>query len=233
MLSLYEMLCHSSSCACMRQIPLCRCAQVRPRAQKVIEIQHLHGRCLHHCKRVAAALLNRWTALGTCKCPLLVFASSSPNLLGKLKAPVSELPFILCMHGLQNHDQRASPQHHQSASASSPRHTPRPRSPLHQGFAEVAQQHLAAVVGQILRAEGAEDPEVWQPIVTRLALETAYAVLPSALAAFGVSDPRFYIKVCKPFHGSLCSCSCSRYSTGCLAVQSRALFARCSLAVPR
>ena len=63
----------------------------------------------------------------------------------------------------------------------------------------MAQQHLAAVVGQILRAEGAEDPAVWQPIITRLALEAAYAVLPSALAAFGVSDPRFYIKVCNLF----------------------------------
>lgn len=105
---------------------------------------------------------------------------------------------MLCMHGLQSHEHRASPQH-QSTSASSPRYSPRPKPPLQQGFAEVAQQHLAAVVGQILRAEGAEDPSVWQPIITRLALEATYAVLPSALAAFGVSDPRFYIKVCKPF----------------------------------
>ena len=105
------------------------------------------------------------------------------------------------MHGLQDHDQRTSPQH-QSTSASSPRHSPR-RPPLHQGFAEVAQHHLAAVVGQILRAEGAGDPALWQPIITRLALEAAYAVLPSALAAFGVSDPRFYIKVCKLFHSKV------------------------------
>ena len=105
------------------------------------------------------------------------------------------------MHGLQSHDHRASAQY-QSASASSPRHSPSSRPPLHQGFAEVAQQHLAAVVGQILRAEGAEDPALWQPIIIRLALEAAYAVLPSALAAFGVSDPRFYIKVCKPFQFS-------------------------------
>ena len=60
----------------------------------------------------------------------------------------------------------------------------------------MAQQHLVAVVGQILKAEGAEDASVWQPIITSLALEAAHAVLPSALAAFGVSDPRFYIKVC-------------------------------------
>ena len=66
---------------------------------------------------------------------------------------------------------------------------------MHQNFADVAQQHLAAVVRQILVAEGAEDVTVWQPIITKLALEAAHAVLPSALAAFGVSDPRFYIKV--------------------------------------
>ena len=121
---------------------------------------------------------------------------------------------IHAVHGLQNHDHRASPQQ-QNTSVSSPRHSPRPRSPLHQGFAEVAQQHLAAVVGQILRAEGAEDPSVWQPIITRLALEAAYAVLPSALAAFGVSDPRFYIKVCKPFRSSLIMLIIFHWLPGC------------------
>ena len=72
---------------------------------------------------------------------------------------------------------------------------PRSKSVVHQGFVDVAQQHLAAVVGQILVAEGAEDIETWQPLITKLALDAAHAVLPSAMAAFGVSDPRFYIKV--------------------------------------
>ncbi|KAL3149135.1 hypothetical protein ABBQ32_001972 [Trebouxia sp. C0010 RCD-2024] len=98
------------------------------------------------------------------------------------------------MHGLQNHEHKGSPQHH-SAPTSSPGQAASPRPPSQKGFADVAQQHLAAVVGQILKVEGAQDASVWQPIITRLALEAAYAVLPSALAAFGVSDPRFYIKV--------------------------------------
>lgn len=47
---------------------------------------------------------------------------------------------------------------------------------------------------------------MWQPIITSLALEAAHAVLPSALAAFGVSDPRFYIKVCQlPQSGFACA----------------------------
>ena len=112
------------------------------------------------------------------------------------------------MHGLQNHEHKGSPQQ-QSAVASSPGLSPTPGLPSQQGFADVAQQHLAAVVGQILKAEGAEDASVWQPIITRLALEAAYAVLPSALAAFGVSDPRFYIKVCKLSVSWLCTSSCS------------------------
>lgn len=115
------------------------------------------------------------------------------------------MDFHPCMHGLQNHEHKGSPQHH-NAPASSPGQASTPRPPSQQGFADVAQQHLAAVVGQILKAEGAEDASVWQPIITRLALEAAYAVLPSALAAFGVSDPRFYIKVCRLPYSSLLIC---------------------------
>ena len=48
---------------------------------------------------------------------------------------------------------------------------------------------------QLLIAEGVADVPVWQPIVTKLATEAAAFVLPSALAAFGVADPRFFIKV--------------------------------------
>ena len=64
-----------------------------------------------------------------------------------------------------------------------------------QAFAQVSQQHLAAVVEQLLIAEGCADVPIWQPIVTKLATEAAASVQPSALAAFGVADPRFFIKV--------------------------------------
>lgn len=96
---------------------------------------------------------------------------------------------------MQQHDHQQASAETEGASGSSPSQAQRTRSRTHQGFADVAQQHLAAVVGQILVAEGAEDVSVWQPIITRLAMDAAHAVLPSALAAFGVSDPRFYIKV--------------------------------------
>ena len=64
-----------------------------------------------------------------------------------------------------------------------------------QAFAQVSQQHLSAVVEQLLSAEGIADVSVWQPIVTKLATEAAASVQPAALAAFGVADPRFFIKV--------------------------------------
>lgn len=64
-----------------------------------------------------------------------------------------------------------------------------------QAFAKVSQQHLSAVVQQLLHAEGIADVSLWQPIVTKLATEAADAVQPSALAAFGVADPRYFIKV--------------------------------------
>ena len=103
---------------------------------------------------------------------------------------------MLCMHGLQSLAlHRASPES-EGPSGSSPAQSPRPSPTPDQGFTDVAQHHLAAVVGQTLKAEGAADIAMWQPIITQLALDAAYAVLPSALAAFGVSDPRFYIKVC-------------------------------------
>ncbi|KAA6428100.1 MAG: hypothetical protein FRX49_02761, partial [Trebouxia sp. A1-2] len=95
----------------------------------------------------------------------------------------------------QNHEHQQVSSDVEGAFGSSPTQAQR-RSPIvQQGFADVAQTHLAAVVGQILLAEGCKDVSLWQPIITRLALDAAHAVLPSALAAFGVSDPRFYIKV--------------------------------------
>lgn len=95
----------------------------------------------------------------------------------------------------QDHNHRQPGVEAQSPSVASPSQGQGPRAAAHQHFADVAQQHLAAVVGQLLEAEGAEDAAVWQPIITRLALDAANAVTPSALAAFGVSDPRFYIRV--------------------------------------
>ena len=96
---------------------------------------------------------------------------------------------------MQDHEHQQASADSESASGWSPNQVQRPRPAVEQGFADVAQKHLAAVVGQILLAEGAQDVSLWQPIITRLALDAAQAVLPSALAAFGVSDPRFYIKV--------------------------------------
>ena len=101
------------------------------------------------------------------------------------------------MHVLQDPAQQAATDS-ECVSGSSPSQVQRPASLAHQGFANVAQKHLAALVGQILVAEGAEDVSLWQPVITRLAIDAAHAVLPSALAAFGVSDPRFYIKVKGP-----------------------------------
>lgn len=96
---------------------------------------------------------------------------------------------------MQDHEHQQALSDMEGAFGSNPTQGQRPSSTEQQGFADVAQKHLAAVVGQILLAEGAKDVSLWQPIITRLALEAAHAVLPSALAAFGVSDPRFYIKV--------------------------------------
>lgn len=96
---------------------------------------------------------------------------------------------------MQDHEHQQVSADNDGAAGWSPTQVRSPRPAVEQGFADVAQKHLAAVVGQILLAEGAQDVSLWQPIITRLALDAAQAVLPSALAAFGVSDPRFYIKV--------------------------------------
>lgn len=62
-------------------------------------------------------------------------------------------------------------------------------------FGEVASRHLAAVVGQLLAADGVADVAGWVPLVTLLACEAAASLSPAALVACGVSDPRFYVKV--------------------------------------
>lgn len=62
----------------------------------------------------------------------------------------------------------------------------------------VAEQHLAALAAQLLRAEHVDDVGAWCPVLTFLALEAASAVSPTAMAAFGVRDPRFYIKAGHP-----------------------------------
>ena len=60
----------------------------------------------------------------------------------------------------------------------------------------VADQHLAALAAQLLKAEHVDDLGSWCPVITCLAMEAAAAVSPTAMAAFGVRDPRFYIKAC-------------------------------------
>ncbi|KAK9819645.1 hypothetical protein WJX72_000689 [[Myrmecia] bisecta] len=66
---------------------------------------------------------------------------------------------------------------------------------LRVALTEVAQRHLAAVVVQLLVAEGVHNVTSWGPAITRLACEAAAAISPPAVAAYGVNDPRFYIKV--------------------------------------
>ncbi len=109
---------------------------------------------------------------------------------------------------MQNHEHQQVSSDTEGVVGSSPTQAQRPSPTAQQGFADVAQNHLAAVVGQILLAEGCTDVSLWQPIITRLALDAAHAVLPSALAAFGVSDPRFYIKVPLQSHIVICCQYC-------------------------
>jgi hypothetical protein len=63
-------------------------------------------------------------------------------------------------------------------------------------FEEVAGEQLAATVDQLLLAYNVQDPEVWVPIITRLADEAAGMLSPAKAVAFGNLDPRFYVKVC-------------------------------------
>lgn len=44
-------------------------------------------------------------------------------------------------------------------------------------------------------AYNVQEPEVWAPIVTRLADEAASMLSPAKAVAYGNLDPRFYIKV--------------------------------------
>ena len=64
-----------------------------------------------------------------------------------------------------------------------------------EAFAAVANKHLAAVVAQLLAAEGIQDVATWCPLITQMGQQAAQALSPSAMAAHGVSDPRHYIKV--------------------------------------
>eukprot|EP00891_Asterochloris_glomerata_P002005 jgi/Astpho2/2005/Aster-x0091 len=66
-----------------------------------------------------------------------------------------------------------------------------------EAFAAVANKHLAAVVAQLLAAEGIQDVATWCPLITQMGQQAAQALSPSAMAAHGVSDPRHYIKVKK------------------------------------
>jgi len=113
----------------------------------------------------------------------------------------------------------------EGALGSSPTQAQQPRPTAQQGFADVAQKHLAAVVGQVLLAEGCKDVSLWQPIITRLALDAAHAVLPSALAAFGVSDPRFYIKVSEPHCHPLLTLFVCNLEGHCCSANALACFA--------
>lgn len=80
-----------------------------------------------------------------------------------------------------------------------------------EAFAAVANKHLAAVVAQLLAAEGIQDVATWCPLITQMGQQAAQALSPSAMAAHGVSDPRHYIKVgagvCQITQGMLHPCS--------------------------
>jgi len=66
-------------------------------------------------------------------------------------------------------------------------------------FEQVASRHLRKVVQHLLQAEQPEVQGKWTEAVASLAHEAAMALSPSALAAHGVNDPRFYVKVkCLP-----------------------------------
>ncbi len=62
-------------------------------------------------------------------------------------------------------------------------------------FEEVAGEQLAATVDQLLVAYNVQEPDVWAPIITRLADEAASMLSPARAVAYGNLDPRFYIKV--------------------------------------
>ena len=62
-------------------------------------------------------------------------------------------------------------------------------------FEEVAGEQLAATVDQLLLAYNVQEPDVWAPIVKRLADEAAGMLSPGKAVAYGNLDPRFYIKV--------------------------------------
>jgi hypothetical protein len=61
-------------------------------------------------------------------------------------------------------------------------------------FAAVAGRHLEALVAQLLEAEGL-DVAAWAPVLCQLAQQAAEALSPTATAAHGKLDPRYYIKV--------------------------------------
>ena len=61
-------------------------------------------------------------------------------------------------------------------------------------FEEVAEAQLGATVDQLLLAYGAQDAEVWSPIIARLAEEAASVLSPAEAVSHGNLDPRFYIK---------------------------------------
>jgi len=62
-------------------------------------------------------------------------------------------------------------------------------------FEEVAGEQLAATVDQLLVAYNVQEPDVWAPIITRLADKAASMLSPARAVAYGNLDPRFYIKV--------------------------------------
>lgn len=121
------------------------------------------------CTPPIVQLLNLHLFQCTCKC---LVQDGVPALSAKRES----------LSARKHRQEAASPPHHKHAKQQ-------------QAFAQVSQQHLSAVVQQLLDAEGIADTLLWQPVVTHLAREAAEYVQPSALAAFGVADPRYYIKV--------------------------------------
>jgi hypothetical protein len=62
-------------------------------------------------------------------------------------------------------------------------------------FCAAADEHLRAVVRQLLMAESVPQPEVWAPIVSGAAQAVAAYLSPAQMYANGQHDPRQSLKV--------------------------------------
>ena len=84
------------------------------------------------------------------------------------------------------------------------------------GFERVAQEHLGALVQQLLTAEGL-DVAAWGPVLTRLATEAAASLSPTAITARGDLDVRRYVRVRRRRSAGQCA-RCHRPAAGMTAL---------------